>query len=229
MKGRRPRPRPSYAPQPQLGCGPCPPFPFLSMSGLEGGLERSASDVHHTLCALVSTNAATQPAWADYAALMLSAETAAFFEARLPDAKAAAVVDGESNAQPQPSKKKKRKRNAASDDDGDESTDEAALICEHCGGVVPVVSLRVASLDGTTLALTVPQRGLVREVKRMVGQVRGEETWFADAAAKRRAASHSQDCPSSDHYFCSCELCAAARHRTRPDRALCGRQGGRPA
>jgi hypothetical protein len=76
------------------------------MSGLEGGLERSASDVHHTLCALVSTNAATQPAWADYAALMLSAETAAFFEARLPDAKAAAVVDGESNAKPQPPKKK---------------------------------------------------------------------------------------------------------------------------
>ena len=142
------------------------------MSGLEGGLERSASDVHHTLCALVSTNAATQPAWADYAALLLSAETAAFFEARLPDAKAAAVVDGESNANPQPSKKK-RKRNAASDD-GDESyADDVALICEHCGGVVPEVSLRVASLDGTTLELTVPQRGLVREVKRMVGQVRG--------------------------------------------------------
>ena len=141
------------------------------MSGLEGGLERSASDVHHTLCALVSTNAATQPAWADYAALLLSAETAAFFEARLPDAKAAAVVDGESNAKPQPSKKKKRKRNAASDD-GDESDADAALICEHCGGVVPEVSLRVASLDGTTLELTVPQRGLVREVKRAVGQVR---------------------------------------------------------
>jgi len=149
-------------------------FPFLSMSGLEGGLERSASDVHHTLCALVSTNAATQPAWADYAALLLSAETAAFFEARLPDAKAAAVVDGESNAKPQPSKKKKRKRNAASDDGGDESDDDdVALICEHCGGVVPEVSLRVASLDGTTLELTVPQRGLVREVKRAVGQVRG--------------------------------------------------------
>ena len=141
------------------------------MSSLEGGLERSASDVHHTLCALVSTNAATQPAWADYAALLLSTETAAFFEARLPDAKAAAV-DGESNANPQPSKKKKRKRNAASDD-GDKSDTDAALICEHCGGVVPEVSLRVASLDGTTLELTVPQRGLVREVKRMVGQVRG--------------------------------------------------------
>ena len=138
------------------------------MSGLEGGLERSASDVHHTLCALVSTNAATQPAWADYAALLLSAETAAFFEARLPDAKAA----GQSNAKPQPSKKKKRKHSAASDD-ADEGDGDVALICEHCGGVVPEVSLRVASLDGTTLELTVPQRGLVREVKRMVGQVRG--------------------------------------------------------
>jgi hypothetical protein len=143
------------------------------MSGLEDGLERSASDVHHTLCALVSTNAATQPAWADYAALLLSAETAAFFEARLPDAKAAAVVDGESNANPKPSKKKKLKRNAASDD-GDDRADDVTLICEHCGGVVPEVSLRVASLDGTTLELTVPQRGLVREVKRMVGQVRGD-------------------------------------------------------
>jgi hypothetical protein len=101
-------------------------------------------------------------------------ETAAFFEARLADAKAAAVVDvdGESNANPQPSKKKKRKRNAAGDD-GDGSDDDAALICEHCGGPVPEVSLRVACLDGTTLELTVPQRGLVREVKRAVGQVRG--------------------------------------------------------
>ena len=151
--------------------------PFLSMSGLEGGLDqRSASDVHHTLCALVSTNAATQPAWADYAELLLSAETAAFFEARLPDAKAAAVVDGESNADPQPSKKKrkrrkKRKHNTASDDGGNESDGDVESICEHCGGVVPEVSLRVASLDGTTLELTVPQRGLVREVKRAVGQV----------------------------------------------------------
>ena len=136
------------------------------------GPERSAGDVHHTLCALVSTNAATQPAWADYAALLLSGETAAFFEARLPDAKAAAV-DGESNANPQPSPKKKtRKRNAAGDDGDESDDDDVALICEHCGGVVPEVSLRVASLDGTTLELTVPQRELVREVKRMVGQVR---------------------------------------------------------
>jgi hypothetical protein len=92
----------------------------------------------------------------------------------LPNAKAAAVVDGESDANPQPpSKKKKRKRNAASDDGDESDADDVALICEHCGGVVPEVSLRVASLDGTTLELTVPQRGLVREVKRMVGQVRG--------------------------------------------------------
>jgi hypothetical protein len=116
------------------------------------------------------TEAAKHSAWADYAALLLSAETAAFFEARLADAEAAAVVDGESNANPQPSKKKKRKRNSASDD-GDESDADVELICEHCGCVVPEVSLRVACLDGTTLELTVPQRGLVCEVKRAVGQV----------------------------------------------------------
>ena len=145
---------------------------FLTVGG-----ERTAKAVHATLCALVTAEAAKHSAWAEYETVLLSAETAAFFEARLPDVKAAAaVVDGESNAKPQPPKKK-RKRNAASDDDGDESDcDESdgdvALICEHCGGVVPEVSLRVASLDGTTLELTVPQRGLVREVKLMVGQVR---------------------------------------------------------
>jgi hypothetical protein len=45
-------------------------------------------------------------------------------------------------------------------------------MCEHCCGPVPQVSLRVASLDGTTLVVTVAQRGLVREVKRLVAQVR---------------------------------------------------------
>ena len=45
-------------------------------------------------------------------------------------------------------------------------------MCEHCGGTVPQVSLRVASLDGVTLDVTVPQRGLVREVRRLAGQVR---------------------------------------------------------
>ena len=35
------------------------------------------------------------------------------------------------------------------------------------------ISLRVASMDGTTLDVTVPERGLVREVKRVVGQVAG--------------------------------------------------------
>ena len=50
--------------------------------------------------------------------------------------------------------------------------DRDAIACEHCGGVVPQVSLGVASLDGTTLVVTLAQRGLVREVKRLVGQVR---------------------------------------------------------
>ena len=132
--------------------------------------ERSATAVHATLTALVRTNAAASPAWADYEALLLDPATASFFESRLPDAKA--LVDSESNPPPSKKKKKKRKHDAASDADESDSDDDA-IVCEHCGGPVPQVSLRVASLDGTTLVVTVAQRGLVREVKRLVAQVRG--------------------------------------------------------
>jgi hypothetical protein len=134
--------------------------------------ERSATAVHATLTALVRTNAATIPAWADYEALLLDPATAAFFEARLPDARA--LVGSESNPPPSKKKKKKRKHDAASDAD-ESDADDAVIVCEHCGGAVPHVSLRVASLDGTTLVVTVAQRGLVREVKRLVGQVRKGE------------------------------------------------------
>ena len=128
--------------------------------------ERSATAVHATLTALVRTNAAASPAWADYEALLLDPATASFFESRLPDAKA--LVDSESNPK---KKKKKRKLDATSDADESDS-DDGVILCEHCGGPVPQVSLRVASLDGTTLVVTVAQRGLVREVKRLVAQVR---------------------------------------------------------
>ena len=127
--------------------------------------ERSATAVHATLAALVRANAATSSAWADYESVFLDPATASFFEARLPDAKAA---DSESN----PKKKKKRKLDAARDDVDKSDSDDDAIVCEHCGGPLPQVSLRVASLDGTTLVVTVAQRGLVREVKRLVAQVR---------------------------------------------------------
>ena len=128
--------------------------------------EGSATAVHATLAALVRTNAAASSAWTDYESVFLDPATASFFEARLADTKS---VDSESNP---PSKKKKKKRNLDADNGGDESP--APIVCEHCGGPVPQVSLRVASLDGTTLVVTVAQRGLVREVKRLVGQVSRE-------------------------------------------------------
>ena len=120
--------------------------------------------MHATLTALVRTNAATSSAWADYEAVFLDPATASFFEARLSDAKAS-----ESN----PPSKKKKKRKLDADTGGDDSP--APVVCEHCGGPVPQVSLRVASLDGTTLVVTVAERGLVREVKRLVGKVRRGE------------------------------------------------------
>jgi hypothetical protein len=172
------------------------------MSGLE---ERSATAVHATLAALVRTNAATSSAWADYESVFLDPATASFFEARLPDAKAA---DSESN----PPSKKQKKRKLDADNGADESP--TPVVCEHCGGPVPQISLRVASLDGTTLVVTVAQRGLVREVKRLVGQV-------------RRGGFRQAGIAIDSNY--DIRLCAVARHAPGLDRALRRRQGGRPA
>jgi hypothetical protein len=82
---------------------------------------------------------------------LLDEETAAFFAARLPEAKAKAA-GGDSESPPS----KKRKKQAAD------------------SGASEVIKLRVACLDGSSLELTVPPRELVREVKRAIGQVRDE-------------------------------------------------------
>jgi hypothetical protein len=126
-----------------------------------GDRERTAQDVHATLCALVMAEAAKHEAWADYAAVLLDEETAAFFAARLPEAQARAA-GGESESPPS----KKRKKQAA--DSGEAGSGSA------CGDAAEVITLRVACLDGWSLELTVPPRELVREVKRLIGQVRGE-------------------------------------------------------
>jgi hypothetical protein len=132
-----------------------------------GDRERTAQDVHATLCALVMTEAVKHEAWADYAAVLLDEETAAFFAARLPEAKAAG---GESDSPP-PSKK--RKKQVDSDElklAGDDASED--------------ITLRVACLDGSSLELTVPPRELVREVKKTIGQVRRRETTSLAAYAE---------------------------------------------
>jgi hypothetical protein len=104
--------------------------------------------------------AAKHEAWADYAAVLLDEETAAFFAARLPEAKARAA-GGESESPPS----KKRKKQAADSGEATAARDDAA----------EDITLRVACLDGSSLELTVPPRELVREVKRLIGQVRRRE------------------------------------------------------
>jgi hypothetical protein len=141
-----------------------PPPSTFTFSGGDG--QRLAEDVHATLCALVTAEAAKH--WAEYAAVLLDEETAAFVAARRTDDSKAATDEGESS--PPSTHKKKRK---LGDDSGAAEGDAVpGLFCEHCGGAVPEMSLRVACMDGTTLELTVAQRGLVREVKQSVGQVR---------------------------------------------------------
>ena len=133
---------------------PLPPSPPCFLSGAGG--EQTAADVHATLCALVTTEAAQHSAWAEYAAVLLDEETAAFFAARLTEGKSLSDDD-----EPiPPSKKKKRKLVADS-----EEADSAAT--SHLE-----ITLRVACLDGSSLDLKVPPRELVREVKRAIGQVR---------------------------------------------------------
>ena len=135
------------------------PSSASSPSTFSGGdRERTAQDVHATLCALVMAEAAKHEAWSDYAAVLLDEETAAFFAARLPEAKARAA-GGESESPPS----KKRKKQADSDEVKLARDDSAEDI-----------TLRVACLDGSSLELTVPPRELVREVKRLIGQVSGE-------------------------------------------------------
>jgi hypothetical protein len=145
------------------------PIPAFDMSGSGRlGAECTATEVHSTLCALVTTQAAASSAWSEYESIFLDAETQAFFAARL--------AQGDSGGDSSQPSKKKKKRKLRDDDDGAEDEDKdtavVAVICEHCGGAVPEVSLRVACMGGTTLEVTVAQRGLVREVKRLVGQVR---------------------------------------------------------
>ena len=57
-----------------------------------------------------------------------------------------------------------------------------AVVCEHCGGAVSQVSLHVVSMDGVTLDVTVPQWGLVRDIKRFVGQVSGGDSLAGSCA-----------------------------------------------
>jgi hypothetical protein len=133
----------------------------------DGLQERTAADVHATLCALVSTHATTRAAWADYAAVLLEPTAVAFFAARLRDLQATKFTDIGAIKQPS----KTVQRNPAADDCENDAS--AGIVCKHCHGAVPQVSVRVASMDGVTVDVTVPQRGIVRELAQAVAQVRG--------------------------------------------------------
>ena len=152
-----------------------------------GDRERTAQDVHATLCALVMTEAAKHEAWSDYAAVLLDEETAAFFAARLPEAKARAA-GGESESPPS----KKRKKQTADSSGKVATADSSGKVATAArDDAAEAITLRVACLDGSSLELTVPPRELVREVKRAIGQVRGErDTWLVDCVAKVHDATY---------------------------------------
>jgi len=141
------------------------------------GDEQTATDVHATLCALVTAEAAQHSAWAEYAAVLLDEETAAFFAARLTEGKG--VSDGD-----EPSKKKQKKKRKLQADS--EQADSAAASAAD-----PEITLRVACLDGSSLDLKVPPRELVREVKRAIGQVRRRRLASASAVPFTHTVSYT--------------------------------------
>jgi hypothetical protein len=181
----------------------------MSHFGELEGEERTAAEVHCTLCALVTTQAAASSAWSEYASMLFDAETQAFFAARL----AQGDSGGDSG---QPSKKKRKLRDDGSCCDEEADDGPVAVVCEHCGGVVPEVSIRVASLDGSSMNVRVAQRGLVHEVRRLVGQVRG--TWSCACSDYDVSAIVAQ----STHLGL---LFTVARYRPGPDRAVRQWQG----
>jgi hypothetical protein len=112
------------------------------MSVSDYGSEPSAVAVFASLRALVTPQAASHTAWRDFAAAFLAPATEAFISALLRGTRPAVAEGG-----------------------------EVTKTCGHCGGDIPEVTLAVATMDGTTFSVTVPERGCVREVKREIAKV----------------------------------------------------------
>jgi hypothetical protein len=127
------------------------------------GSEPSAAAVLASLRALVTTQAAMHAAWQDFATAFLDPEAEAFIAARL-----STVEGGGDDSGPPP---KKRKKAGGAGEGAAATAPPADKTCDHCGAAVPQVALAVATMDGTTISVTVPERGCVREVKREVAKV----------------------------------------------------------
>ena len=139
---------------------------FINETAKDGA---SAESIHASVCMLVTSQAKDSAAWATYARWFLSEAVVQSAASALETGAAATPVDAvvRSEGPSQPSKKRKQSEDASA-----LMSAAAVVVCDHCGGVVPEITLRVASLDGVSLDVTVPQRGLVSDAKRVVGQVR---------------------------------------------------------
>ena len=130
---------------------------MLGNINLSGGEERTAADVHATLCALVTSNAASHAAWADYAAVLLDPETEAFFRARLPVPGAGGEAGGGGGGGDKASNPKKKRKLAV------EAGSASVADVTHC----------VRCPDGVKFSVTVPADAQVGELRRAIGRQRG--------------------------------------------------------
>ena len=149
------------------------------MQGIPLGSELTAEEVHATVCMVVTAQAIKHSAWAEYASILLDPETEVFFKTRL---LLAATLTEEAALKSQPPSTLpapgdgRSEADSVSDimvpaEEAVSSEPRAVLVCDHCGGVVPEVAISVACLDGSRLALILPQCSAISDVKRKIGQV----------------------------------------------------------
>jgi hypothetical protein len=136
----------------------------------------------HNIIRNIVTAQSEQPGadgWSAYRDVLLSAEVQDLVLLRLGAGGGGRGGGGGNDAGMSSQPPKKRKA------DSDADQNEAAITCEFCCFDIPQISLRIACLDGTALEVTVPERGKVREAKRVIGQV-----WIVGIYHRTRDRTH---------------------------------------
>ena len=105
---------------------------------------QSPAALHDSLCALIVAQARVHPAWGSLAAVLLAPDVVATAKARLASL---------AREPPPPAPAGGR-----------------TVTCSHCGSTTPEISVSIASMDGTTVTVDVPERARICEVKRAMAQ-----------------------------------------------------------
>jgi hypothetical protein len=113
----------------------------------------TADTIHASICSLVVAQAeAGHMAWKAYAQAFLSPTTQDAVSALLPSSVDDVVEEAEAQGEP---------------------AEVATMACELCASALPLISLSIACVNGTSFPLRVPTQSLIWAVKQAIGKVGG--------------------------------------------------------